>query len=95
LEGPRRSNADALEPSFSVQRLFACTTRESLELLRDPIRLGFALFGTTFLMLVFDFGISTDVNNLSFAVLVGRARDFVGVSPVPVSGSAMLLLPMP
>ena len=38
-------------------------------MLRDPIRLGFALFGTTFLMLVFGFGISTDVNNLSFAVL--------------------------
>jgi ribosome-dependent ATPase len=69
LEAPRRSNADAAEPSFSVQRLFACTIREALELLRDPIRLGFALFGTTFLMLVFGFGISTDVNNLSFAVL--------------------------
>jgi ribosome-dependent ATPase len=54
---------------FSPQRLFACTIRESLELLRDPIRLGFAVFGTTFLMLVFGFGISTDVNNLSFAVL--------------------------
>ena len=37
--------------------------------MRDPIRLGFALFGTAFLMLVFGFGISTDVNNLSFAVL--------------------------
>jgi len=55
--------------SFSPRRLFACTIRETLELLRDPIRLGFALFGTTFLMLVFGFGISTDVNNLSFAVL--------------------------
>ena len=37
--------------------------------LRDPIRLGFALFGTALLMLVFGFGISTDVNNLTFAVL--------------------------
>jgi len=55
--------------TFSLQRLVACTIRETLELLRDPIRLGFALFGTTFLMLVFGFGISTDVNNLSFAVL--------------------------
>jgi ribosome-dependent ATPase len=54
---------------FSLQRLFAYTIRESLELLRDPIRLGFSLFGTTLLMLVFGFGISTDVNNLSFAVL--------------------------
>jgi len=54
---------------FSLQRLFAYTIRESLELLRDPIRLGFSLFGTTLLMLVFGLGISTDVNNLSFAVL--------------------------
>ncbi len=54
---------------FSLQRLFAYTIRETLELLRDPIRLGFSLFGTTLLMLVFGFGVSTDVNNLSFAVL--------------------------
>jgi ribosome-dependent ATPase len=55
--------------SFSLQRLLACAIRETLELVRDPIRLGFALFGTTFLMLVFGFGISTDVNSLTFAVL--------------------------
>jgi ribosome-dependent ATPase len=54
---------------FMFRRLFACTIREALELTRDPIRLGFALFGTAFLMLVFGFGISTDVNSLSFAVL--------------------------
>jgi ribosome-dependent ATPase len=57
------------EASFSLRRLFACTIRETLELVRDPIRIGFALFGTTFLMLVFGFGISTDVNSLTFAVL--------------------------
>ena len=56
-------------PSFSFQRLFAYTIRESLELLRDPIRLSFALFGTALLMIVFGFGISTDVNNLTFAAL--------------------------
>jgi len=56
-------------PAFSLQRLFAYTIRETLELLRDPIRLTFALFGTAFLMLVFGFGISTDVNNLTFAVI--------------------------
>jgi ribosome-dependent ATPase len=54
---------------FSLQRLLAYAIRESLELLRDPIRLGFSLLGTTFLMVVFGFGISTDVNHLSFAVL--------------------------
>ena len=54
---------------FSMQRFLATAIREALELVRDPIRLGFALFGTALLMLVFGFGISTDVNNLSFAVL--------------------------
>jgi ribosome-dependent ATPase len=54
---------------FSLRRLFAYTIREALELLRDPIRLGFALLGTAFLMVVMGAGISTDVNNLSFAVL--------------------------
>ncbi|ACB94460.1 ribosome-associated ATPase/putative transporter RbbA [Beijerinckia indica] len=54
---------------FSPRRLFAYTIREALELLRDPIRLGFALIGTAFLMLVMGAGISTDVNNLTFAVL--------------------------
>jgi len=55
--------------ALSLQRLFAYTIRETIELLRDPIRLTFALFGTALLMLVFGFGISTDVNNLTFAVL--------------------------
>jgi ribosome-dependent ATPase len=56
-------------PAFSVNRLLAYAIREALELLRDPIRLSFALAGSAFLMLIFGFGISTDVNNLSIAVL--------------------------
>src|SRR5262249_21263968 len=66
-----RNDAGALTTPirFSPQRLLAFTIRETLELIRDRIRLGFALFGTAFLMLVFGFGISTDVDNLSFAVL--------------------------
>jgi len=54
---------------FSGRRLLAYAIREALELLRDPIRLGFALGGSALLMLIFGFGISTDVDNLSFAVL--------------------------
>ncbi|HMD64691.1 MAG TPA: ribosome-associated ATPase/putative transporter RbbA [Stellaceae bacterium] len=64
---PRRRTT--LSRSFSPQRLFAYTIREALELRRDPIRLGFALLGTAFLMLVLGFGINTDVDHLSFAVL--------------------------
>ena len=59
----------ARQQAFSLQRLLAYTIRETTELLRDPIRLTFALFGTALMMLVFGFGISTDVNNLTFAVL--------------------------
>jgi ribosome-dependent ATPase len=64
-----RSRPAAAPSGFSPWRLLAYTIRETLELLRDPIRLGFSLFGTALLMLVFGFGVSTDVNNLSFAVL--------------------------
>lgn len=55
--------------SFSFGRLMAYTIREALELWRDPVRLGFAFFGTAFLMLVFGFGINTDVDHLPFAAL--------------------------
>ena len=64
-----RARGTKVDSPFSLERLLACTIRETLELIRDPIRLGFAVFGTAFLMLVFGFGISTDVNSLSFAVL--------------------------
>ena len=57
------------QPSFSLRRMLAFTIRETLELLRDPIRLSFALLGTAFLMIIFGFGITTDVENLSYAVL--------------------------
>jgi ribosome-dependent ATPase len=67
IDAAGRRQADRL--SFSLRRLFACTIRETLELVRDRIRLGFAVFGTAFLLLVFGFGISTDVNSLTFAVL--------------------------
>jgi ribosome-dependent ATPase len=70
---PRKATVGIARPerlsAFSFRRLTAYTIRESLELLRDPIRLGFGLFGTALLMLVFGFGVSTDVDNLSFAVL--------------------------
>lgn len=54
---------------FSLQRMFSYNRRETLELLRDPIRLTLALLGTAILMLVMGYGINMDVENLSFAVL--------------------------
>ena len=62
---------------FSIQRVLCCCWRESLELMRDPIRATLAIFGALLLMLVMGFGINMDVENLSFAVL---DRDGSGLS---------------
>ncbi len=51
------------------RRLFACAFREALELVRDPVRIAFALIGPVLLMLAFGFGISFDVERLPFAAL--------------------------
>ena len=61
----KRHNTDGL----SGRRLLAYSRRETVELLRDPIRLSFALLGTALLMLVFGYGITFDVEGLSYAVL--------------------------
>lgn len=55
-------------PRFNFRRLWAYTWRETLELKRDKIRLAFALLGPMLLMLTFGFGISFDVNELTYAV---------------------------
>lgn len=55
--------------SFSWQRLFSYARRESMELRRDPIRLTLALLGTVLLMFIIGYGISLDVEDLSYAVL--------------------------
>ena len=54
---------------FNPRRWWAYAWRETLEIQRDPIRLGFALFGPLFLMLVFGYGISFDVEDLKYAVI--------------------------
>jgi len=52
-----------------LRRLFSYTRREALELQRDPVRLTLAVLGSALLMLVLGYGISMDVEDLSFAVL--------------------------
>lgn len=70
LEGSNGESRPAMSsPIFSARRMQAYAWREALELLRDPIRLAFALGGTAFLMLIFGFGITTDVNSLTIAFL--------------------------
>ncbi|MGE8411112.1 MAG: ribosome-associated ATPase/putative transporter RbbA [Pseudomonas sp.] len=53
---------------LSLARLLAVATREGKELLRDRVRLGFALLGAIFMMVIFGYGISLDVEKLAFAV---------------------------
>jgi ribosome-dependent ATPase len=52
---------------FDPGRLWACARRETMELLRDPIRIAFAFLGPLVLMLAFGFGISFDVEDLNYA----------------------------
>jgi ribosome-dependent ATPase len=54
---------------FSLRRLWAYARREAMELRRDAIRLAFALLGPVLLMITFGYGISFDVEHLSYAVL--------------------------
>ncbi|WP_370231873.1 ribosome-associated ATPase/putative transporter RbbA [Marinobacter nauticus] len=89
----------ALEPAshgdrptvFSPRRLLAYATREARELLRDPIRMAFAFIGSALLMLILGYGITLDVEDLSFAVLdrdqTPQSRDYVAA----VSGSRYFL----
>jgi len=53
---------------FSLSRLLAVASREGKELLRDKVRMAFALLGAMFMMVIFGYGISLDVENLAFAV---------------------------
>lgn len=68
---------DEKPKSFSLQRMFSYAWRESLELARDPIRATTALLGSLILLFVIGFGITMDVEDLTFAVL---DRDQSGLS---------------
>lgn len=52
---------------FSPQRLLAYSRRETMEVMRDPIRLAFAFLGSMVLLVIMSYGISMDVENLKFA----------------------------
>jgi ribosome-dependent ATPase len=50
-------------------RMRAYARNETMQILRDPIRLAFAFVGSALLMLVFGFGITTDVEHIRYASL--------------------------
>lgn len=66
---------------FSALRLLGYAYRESLEVVRDPIRLTFALLGMVILMFIVGYGICLDVEDVRFAVLdrdqSPESRDYI------------------
>ncbi|HLS58398.1 MAG TPA: ribosome-associated ATPase/putative transporter RbbA [Paracoccaceae bacterium] len=69
------------ERRFDPRRMLSYTRREMLELLRDPIRGALASIGSAILLLVLGYGISMDVEELTFAVLdhdrTTTSRDYI------------------
>ena len=51
-----------------LRRLLSYASRETLELMRDPIRLTMSFLGSMVLMVVIGYGITMDVEDLSYAV---------------------------
>lgn len=66
---------------FSLTRLLAYSLRETLEIMRDPVRLVFAFLGTVILLFVLGYGISLDVEDIPFAVMdrdqSPESRDYI------------------
>ncbi|NLS07739.1 ribosome-associated ATPase/putative transporter RbbA [Rhizobium sp. P32RR-XVIII] len=62
-----KSTQSTSSRQFDLGRLWAYARRETMELLRDPIRMAFAFIGPVILMIAFGYGITFDVENLKFA----------------------------
>lgn len=63
-------STNTTQPHFpGLTRLLAFSYRETMEVLRDPVRLTFAFGGSLLLLLVIAYGLSSDVENLAYAVL--------------------------
>jgi len=53
--------------ALRLGRMLAYSANETMQILRDPVRLAFAFVGSALLMLVFGFGITTDVEHIRYA----------------------------
>ncbi|HSH47726.1 MAG TPA: ribosome-associated ATPase/putative transporter RbbA, partial [Halomonas sp.] len=67
-QAPHESSATA-PTRFSFRRLYSYAHRETTELRRDPVRGMLALLGSVLLMFIVGYGISLDVEDLTYAVL--------------------------
>jgi ribosome-dependent ATPase len=66
-EPPKADRRSALP--LPVRRMLAYARNETMQILRDPVRLAFAFVGSALLMLVFGFGITTDVYHIRYAIM--------------------------
>ena len=73
--------SDGRKYFINPRRLLAYSYRETLEVLRDPVRLAFAFLGSALLMFFFGFGINMDVNAIRYAALdfdqTPESRDYL------------------
>ncbi len=53
--------------ALRLGRMLAYSANETMQILRDPVRLAFAFVGSALLMLIFGFGITTDVEHVRYA----------------------------
>jgi ribosome-dependent ATPase len=53
--------------TLALTRMLAYTRNETVQIMRDPVRLAFAFLGSAVLMLVCGFGITTDVESIRYA----------------------------
>ena len=69
VAAPVQASAHAARSDLSLRlgRLLAYSANETMQILRDPVRLAFAFIGSALLMLVFGFGISFDVEHVRYA----------------------------
>lgn len=69
MDDRESSNNSSHNQLFSWQRALSYSIREMLELKQDGVRLTMALMGSLLLMVIMGYGISMDVDDLSYAVL--------------------------
>ena len=64
-----KAPAKASSLKLKLTRMLAYARNETMQILRDPVRLVFSFVGSALLMLVFGFGITTDIENIRYAAL--------------------------
>jgi ribosome-dependent ATPase len=71
VETPRPAQAPQQQSPLQLRlaRTRAYVHNETMQIVRDPIRLAFAFVGSALLMLAFGFGITTDVEHIRYAAL--------------------------